>query len=160
MRKKEIEATLPIKPNMDGWATTAQVINGILVLNIYKNKVLKARHCFNCETKEYATLSEGIWRQSKVETAYDIAGTWYERNWQIRQNRQRFKMQPNAKKTIMKCLGIKAEYERKTLIDVLSEEEEEYGRHRRDMREQNRWKRVCEKNGYHTGDPERDLRLD
>lgn len=145
MRKKEIEATLPVKPNMDGWATTAQVINGILVLNIYKNKALKARHCFNCETKEYATLSEGVWSQSKVETAYDIAGTWYDRNWQIRQNRQRFEMQPNAKKTIMKCLGIKAEYERKTLIDVLSEKEEEYGRHRRDMREQNRWKRVCEK---------------
>lgn len=58
-----------------GWWTILQVVQGIVVLNIFKNKVLQRRHCFNPTNSEYATwhANTGVWHAEKVPAAYEAS---------------------------------------------------------------------------------------
>ena len=68
MKKVKVENTKPKKTRKNGWFITTQLIDDcILVLNIYHNKILQARHCINVLTGEYATLKGCIWSVSKIE---------------------------------------------------------------------------------------------
>lgn len=70
MKKAKVEATEPVKTRKKGgWITTQLVDEDILVLNIYKNRILTARHCINIDTGEYATLQGKIWSTTKIERA-------------------------------------------------------------------------------------------
>ena len=66
MKKAKVEATEPVKTRKKGcWITTQLVDEEILVLNIYENRILTARHCINIDTGEYATLQGKIWSTTK-----------------------------------------------------------------------------------------------
>ncbi|WP_182436904.1 PcfJ domain-containing protein [Clostridium sp. OF09-36] len=73
MKKKSIEAVPAIQVKADGWKTTVQNVKGILVFNIYKNKTLLCRHCFNPETKEYASYiaANGVWNNQRITECYE-----------------------------------------------------------------------------------------
>ena len=65
MKRKEIEKVPVKKPkwnrsNTKGWITTAQMADGILILDIFKSKAYQGRHCFNPETGEYDTYVEKV----------------------------------------------------------------------------------------------------
>ena len=57
MKMKLIDGTEPVKPGKNGWEVTVQLLDQekLLVLNIWNNRHLHARHCLNLETGEYAT---------------------------------------------------------------------------------------------------------
>ena len=76
MKKRLVEKTEPTKTNKKGMVVTTQVKDGILILNMYKNKVLHARYCMNVGTGEYANINDkGIWGCSKI--AYVVEGENY-----------------------------------------------------------------------------------
>ena len=70
MKKAKVEAVAPIKPRKSGWWITIQTVeDSILVLNIFKNKILTARHCINMVSGEYATLKDKAWTTRNVADA-------------------------------------------------------------------------------------------
>ena len=75
MKEKAIEKTPAPKTKKKGWWTILQVVQGIVVLNIFKNKVLQRRHCFNPTNSEYATwhANTGVWHAEKVPAAYEAS---------------------------------------------------------------------------------------
>lgn len=75
MKEKAIEKTPAPKTKKKGWWTILQVVQGIVVLNIFKNKVLQRRHCFNPTNSEYATwhANTGLWHAEKVPAAYEAS---------------------------------------------------------------------------------------
>lgn len=76
MKRKKVLATVPNKPKGRGKVVTAQVTEGILVLNFWEDKKLEARYCMNTETSEYETyfVKSNTWEQRRIQD------TW-ERTW-------------------------------------------------------------------------------
>lgn len=76
MKKKLVEKTKPNKTKKNGTVVTTQVIDGILILNLFKNKKLYRRYCMNVETGEYADLdTNGLWGSRKI--SYIVSGETY-----------------------------------------------------------------------------------
>lgn len=76
MKKKLVEKTKPNKTKKNGTVVTTQVIDGILILNLFKNKKLYRRYCMNVETGEYADLdTNGLWGSRKI--SYIVSGESY-----------------------------------------------------------------------------------
>ena len=81
MKKKLIENTKPIPTRRKGYWTTVQVVEDILILNMYNDRKLYARHCFNTRTKEYATFELGEWNTKKIEGAFGLDPEEYTYYW-------------------------------------------------------------------------------
>ena len=67
MKKKAVEGTAPVGPTQTGeYITTVQRVEGLLVLNVYKNGKLQGRQAINPTTGEYAQYrGDGDWRLRK-----------------------------------------------------------------------------------------------
>lgn len=77
MRKKLIERTEPPRYRKKGWWTIVQETEGIIILNIFRDGILKARHCVDIGLKDYATWHPGgEWSRRKIEWSYDIETEW------------------------------------------------------------------------------------
>lgn len=67
MKKILVETNIPKPPRKTKKVCTVQYLaNEILVLNFWDSRVLKARHCFNVNTGEYATLQQGKWTRTAI----------------------------------------------------------------------------------------------
>lgn len=72
MKKKLVEKLKPTGTRKSGDVVTTQVKDGILILNLYKDKKLYGRYCMNVDTGEYADVNEkNIWGTRKLENIMD-----------------------------------------------------------------------------------------
>ncbi|MDE7436770.1 MAG: PcfJ domain-containing protein [Lachnospiraceae bacterium] len=144
MKKKAIEAVPPRKTRKSGWWTTLQLIEGVIVLNVFKDRVLRARHCVNPETKEYATFKKDTWYTQKIENAYGIrleTGYYY---WSCENEREAREKGGIADedRNIIQNLMKESIPSKESIIEYISHQEMSYGRSRREIAEHNRVMRV------------------
>lgn len=142
MKRAKIEATEPIKTRKMGrWITVQLVEECILVLNIYDNRILGARHCINIYTGEYATLTGNEWAITKIEKSlgleYDSRYYYYDSERLAKESR----MSSKDKKYIEDLISLNSLYA-SSAIDKISNKETEYGRDRKEITEMNRISRV------------------
>lgn len=140
MKKKKVENTPPIKTKKKGLVSTVQMVEDILVLNIYKDKILKARYCMSTKNYEFAQWSAdtGEWGYGKLLSAcgYDpYCYSYYDLEKDIAFDSE------NDKRLIYDNLPVRDCYTTNPIrmIDVL---EYRYGREKREHAEERRLERV------------------
>lgn len=143
MKKVKVENTKPKKTKKNGWFITTQLIDDcILVLNIFHNKILQARHCINVMTGEYATLKGCIWSVSKIERALGIecdARYYYYSDSDIK---EKWVMSEEDEKYIKDTIQLNYHYSKDSAIKIISRKETEYQREKREITEMNRIQKV------------------
>ena len=77
MREKAIEKLGEKKPKAFGKRITVQQLDNIVIMNIFYNKILKARYCINSHTGEYETLdynatATGVWKNTKLGAQFGM----------------------------------------------------------------------------------------
>lgn len=143
MKKAKVEQLEPKKTRKNGWWITTQLIDdSVLVLNIYKNKILQARHCINVLTGEYATLKGKVWSTTKIERAlgsdYD-ARYYYSADSKMK---DRGKMSEEDENYIRNVIQTNYSYSRDCVAELISRKETEYQREKREIAEMNRIQKV------------------
>lgn len=135
MKKKLIEGTPPVKTKKMGWWTTVQQVKDVLVLNIYQNTILHARHCINVNTHEFMTLRNGAWRNNRLESALGL-DPYYGYYYSPTEVMKRFKLSPEDGELVCKLLRRK-DYPPRTMkpYDCIEYVEIKVGRDRREMAE-------------------------
>lgn len=144
MKKKTIEATLPKPAEKDGWWTTVQQAEGILILNIFKNRILQARHCVNPEKMEYATFDGKGWSGKKIEACYNInvVEWYYYTTFSQKEIKEKGAISKEDEKTVFEALKEDMHKNYSSFIELISNVEADYGRERRDAAEYRRIERV------------------
>lgn len=72
MKQAMVKKLIPKPTRKSGYVTTTQIQNGILILNLYKDRHLHVRYCINIESGEYASVdAKGIWGSQKLENILD-----------------------------------------------------------------------------------------
>lgn len=135
MKKKKVESVALVPPKGQGKRITVQLVDDILVLNICIDKSLKARHCINTKTHEYATLDGTVWHETNIWTAMDCEESW----GYVTEKHKTFAMAEKDKKVIRETMQAR-EYE-KDIIRIIWRREEEYSRDRRERAQMNRERR-------------------
>lgn len=141
MKKKLIEKTVPKtcdKRHMrNEWWVEPQVVDNILICNIYKLGRLWRRHCTNLDTGEYATWlsANGSWMNWNIETTLDV--DYYKKY--THEAYSRMNMSEKSEKLIRD--KIKDRY-RSEILSVMAEFEAEYKREQRYRAEDRRIDRV------------------
>ena len=136
MKKRLVESLEVPRPSKRGWWTEVQLAENILVLNVFFNKVLRARHCINFDTNEYAAIKGTMWSITKIERAYDLDTYWYSTD----KIKERSKMSDENEKLV--CDTLKLKRNRSCIAVEISSLEEDYARDRREIVERNRIRRV------------------
>lgn len=143
MRKVKVENTKPKKTRKNGWFITTQLIDDcILILNIFHNKILQARHCINVLTGEYATLKGCIWSVSKIERALGLevdARYYYYSDLDLK---KRGVMSKEDEEYIRDVFQLNYQCQRDRAVEIISRKETEYQREKREIAEMNRIKKV------------------
>ena len=101
MRYKLVENTPVPEPSKGEWWTEPQLAKDILILNIFKDGQLYARHAINTETKEYATLKEKTWRTTQITDALGLDVYWY-----VSDDRKRLRLSKEGREMVASALGI------------------------------------------------------
>lgn len=145
MRKKLIERTEPPRYRKKGWRTIVQETEGIIILNIFCDGILKARHCVDIGLKDYATWHPGgKWSRSKIEWSYDIETEW-QYGYYNRTQAKLFKASPEDRALLLDrfpnpgCLR-----DENSPFTVISMNEYDWERERRESVEKRRVARVEE----------------
>ena len=142
MKKVLVESTQPVRTKKTGWWITVQLLEDILVLNVFQNRILQARHCINRNTGEYMTLRDGEWKAQRIEDAIGLQPAWY--GWNSQEDiKQHFRMTKEDEMQILKALHADdAPAYRKKAYDLIDYRETERGREMREKTELNRVARV------------------
>ena len=142
MKKQLIETTPPIMTKESGWWITVQLVRNILVLNIFDNMFLQARHCINIDSHEFMTLKNGAWYPRRIENAMELRySTYY--YYRASDVNKRFRMSKEDEEVVLTAL--KAEEHpvwRRRAYDLIDYIETECGRKKREKTEMNRIARV------------------
>lgn len=83
MKKKKIEALLPVMPNRNGKLFSVQAFadgdTSVLVMDYWKDKVWKGRYCMDTGSGEYQAYfpEEEKWRQNKLAVLCTGEGDWW-----------------------------------------------------------------------------------
>ena len=143
MKKVKVENTKPKKTRKNGWFITTQLIDDcILVLNIYHNKILQARHCINVLTGEYATLKGCIWSVSKIERALGLEADARYYYYSDSDLKKRGVMSEEDEEYIKDVIQLNYHYQRDRAVEIISRKETEYQREKREIVEMNRIQKV------------------
>ena len=146
MKKKLVEQTPPVPTRKKGYWITVQMVGNILVLNMYRDRKMYARHCLDTTTGEYQTLAKGVWRQRRIESALGIRPedyTYYITQSELKIIKERFRMSEEGESLIMEKISPLVGNKWKiTAEDLLMAVETTYGRRRRNRVENNRIARV------------------
>jgi hypothetical protein len=149
MKKKSIERTAPIPTRKKGYWVTAQVVGDILVLNMFHEKKLYARHCLDLRTREYATLEGTAWNAKKIEGALgcrpeEYANYYYTTSETDRRLAERFRLSKEDEALINERIAPLTEdwWVGDGTVDKLRRIELERGRELRETLEINRKARV------------------
>lgn len=137
MKKKLVEMMSPIPAEKAGWWVTVQILRDILVLNIYENKILSARHCVNIDTGEYATLKHGTWSRERMQKAMGMTSSYL--YYFDEKEKEHFRVSEKDAGLIME--KIKHGW-RKDPYDCIDYVELEHDRRAREQKEKNRVERV------------------
>ncbi|MBQ8559073.1 MAG: PcfJ domain-containing protein [Tyzzerella sp.] len=140
MRKKAIEQLTPTKTKKGGWSVTVQTLDRILILNVYKDRLLQGRHCINADTREYEQWDEKKkeWHHKKLVNLLGYTGTWYSHC----EAEKRLKMTAEEEKIIFDMFSKK--YKSDSTFDVIDNAETDREREKRYKAEEGRWNRVKE----------------
>ncbi|MBR1391056.1 MAG: PcfJ domain-containing protein [Lachnospiraceae bacterium] len=78
MKRKAVEKTEPVKPRGKARQITAQIVQDILVVNLWENKELICRHCINVNTYEYQQHDpvNQRWNHKKFVSTADPDSYW------------------------------------------------------------------------------------
>lgn len=134
MKKKMVENTEPVKPDRTGWWITVQTVKDILVLNIYKDKKLQARHCINVNTHEFATKKKKIWTSEGLKTVLGKGNYWST-------VQKKFRMSKEDAMMVARQLKDVQEYNR-TAWELITRAEYYYGAEKRERAEERRVERI------------------
>lgn len=138
MKKKLIEKTPIPATKHKGYWTVLQIVEGILVLNLFYDKKLQLRHCFNPDTYEYATWKpEGVWNREKIKSAYNGETTVYYYGC-----RERSGISQQDKATIANILSDEKQWLPSDPIEAIGLLEEDANREKRIQAEDRRMERV------------------
>lgn len=147
MRKRAIEALQPKKPKKKGeYMVTVQQLDKILILNIYKNSILRGRYCMDTATHEYAQWDafDKAWNKKKLGTLLGLDVRWYYCSpWGEGSKRLVF----NSKKEeslVQKELQMKKIAYMPNTYELIETFEREYAAGMREKTERNRINRVNE----------------
>lgn len=143
MKKRLVERLEPLRTDQEGWRTTVQQAENILILNLYRDRKLQARHCINVETYEYATLEDGVWSRKKLtgDMEGELWRGWYYLGYKERE--ERLRMPEEKKELIRKLLKAKGKWELEMYIaDLIERRETEYNQEMAERKEDNRQARV------------------
>lgn len=135
MKYKLVENTPVPEPSKGEWWTEPQLAKGILILNIFKDGQLYARHAINTETKEYATLKEKTWRMTKITDALGLDDYCYGS-----EDRKRLRLSTEGREIILNALGITSR--NKNIMEDIRYQEQEYVSKLYTTKEQRRMARV------------------
>ena len=144
MKKKKIEQLQPKEPKKNGkYITTVQQMENILILNVYRNRILFGRHCINTETGEYAQWNaiDKTWNGKKFGSLLDLDVAWYG-YYHIPDARTRMVFDTEKEKKIVEDALMKKVRWKTNAFELINEIEQEYQRGIRDRTEQNRRNRV------------------
>lgn len=142
MKKLLVETTPPIMTRKKGWWITVQLAKNILILNIFNNMILQARHCINVDNHEYMTLRDGKWHPRRIEEALGLKPEW-PNYYSCTKVSARFCMSQEDADTIRTALAASKRRDwRMDEYDIIRHVETEYGRDKRERRERNRIDRV------------------
>lgn len=143
MRKVKVENTKPKKTRKNGWFITTQLIDDcILILNIFHNKVLQARHCINVLTGEYATLKGCIWSVSKIERALGLESDARYYYYSDSGLKKRGAMSEEDEEYIRDVIQLNYHCQSDRAVEIISRKETEYQREKREIVEMNRIQKV------------------
>lgn len=82
MKRKKIEALAPAKTRKKGNIATVQVLDGILIINFFEDKELKARYCMVTETGEHEYWDPGTgWNIGKLKGCMGVEKEDYYYSW-------------------------------------------------------------------------------
>ena len=135
MRYKLVENTPVPEPSKGEWWTEPQLAKDILILNIFKDGQLYARHAINTETKEYATLKEKTWRTTQITDALGLDVYWY-----MSDDRKRLRLSKEGREMVASALGITTSSE--NIMENIKHLEWGYSRDKYMTKEERRMARV------------------
>ena len=141
MKRKLVENTRPTKtskPKKDWWVET-QMIQNVLVLNVYNQKTLYARHAMNPETGEHETLKNGKWSRSNLLDAIGL--DWY---WWGYKDLERFNTSSGNLELIATALGTDVNKKCRNIAENILWTEQNYDREKRWTAEEHRIRRMDE----------------
>ena len=144
MIRKAIEKeTVPACKKKKGYWTILQVVKEIVVLNIFKDGVLKARHCFNPKNYEHETLhaDTGVWHVEKVTAAYNGENGGAYGYWGYKDNTSMSNKDREELNKILEAAGSRRYY-KTDVIDKIYDMEQERDRDLRQYAEYRRLQRV------------------
>ena len=139
MKRKMIENTQPpatSKPKKDWWVEP-QMVQNILVLNVYNQKTLHARHAINPETWEHETLKNGKWSRSNLLEAIGL--NWY---WWGYKDLERFNTSSESIGLIATALGMDADEIYRNIAENILRSEQNHDREKRWTAEEYRIRRM------------------
>lgn len=139
MKRKMIMLTQPKKTEEYGEVFTAQMAGEILIMDHWKDKVLRDRYCINTKTGEYENLdAAGRWK--KIRFCH-VAGqeSWQGYDWAGRDMRDKLYIAEEDEEIIKQNIASKWE---RDAINRIIEKEKEYIDEKRDTREFNRMERL------------------
>ena len=147
MKRKMIEKTKPeaLRRKSNGYMTAVQIVNDIIVFNIYKDNQLKGRHCMNQKTHEYEQYLPdafgGRWSPIRLISLLGYAACYYSDNMV----KEHGKLQnPSDEETIFKFFGEKKTSYNSDWTKLVGNLEKDYSREKRETAEERRYKRVQE----------------
>ena len=141
MKRKRIEKLEPAPTKKKGLVATVQEMGEILILNIYKNKILLSRYCMNTVSGEYETFltEKGEWSQRKLISAcgYD---SLYTGIWKVKKE-LKFDSE-EEEKTALKKTSERGGSWNPSVAGRIDNIEDIYNRDKREKRENNRLDRI------------------
>lgn len=141
MKCKAVEKTEPKLTKKMGLVLTAQLTKNILIINMFKDKILQGRHCINIDTKEYAqqTQPDGVWSNQMFVAQFGYYPPWYYGKYELQ---KKLKIDAEDEELIRKCLDEKCSYKRANVVDIFCDIESDYSWQKRLNAENNRIQRV------------------
>lgn len=148
MKRKAIEKIAPVQPTKEGrYITTVQMIENILVLNVYKNGQLLGRHALNPKTGEYAQYWEKTkkWSVSKFAALLEVENYGWGYGYSLYDaNKKTVFDTVNQEEIVKKVLKTENLCSYRT-YDLINEAETEYQKNKREKTENNRMQRINDK---------------
>lgn len=136
MKYKLVEKTpVPAPSKKRGWWAEPQLVKDILILNVFEDGKLYARHAISTGTKEYATLKDKTWRMTQITDALGLDNYWYGS-----EDRKRLRLSAEGREIVLNALGITSQSE--NIMENIRYLEREYASERYITKEERRMARV------------------
>lgn len=143
MKIRELRDTVPVPAKNMGTVLTVQRTENLLVLNYYRDRILKGRYGMNVQTGEYGheKYEQGksaVWRQANLANMLGAAS--YDGYWHVRKNVM-IDTKEQAR-LLEEVLPMSSRNRYEDVYGVLARKEHDYNSERKWKTENRRWARV------------------